>query len=601
MGPGATAYIEATPPGAKTSRLATTRLLISKLATARVLCFLPSPELSFLLLLSNLGTLVPHLSPPGTMPRRKVATRGRGALPGVRRTPATGTPGSAGVRATSTPGSARVRATGTPRTPGVGRIQKNTGSNRNLRRSSRNLPDNTSAHDDTDTEASTSNSEADEASEYQEPSQNISQPLRSSSATPALSTSSYTMSAERSTQHRSRQPSPRSHPALNIDDIRELLQSHEEDIINRVVLQLNSNKPHAPPPTPTNQSIHRPSTTLTGLRITELEKELAQLRAEQETEQGIMAEPRALGTYHPTHPFAAEVRESASSVTESVESLFPGVERGTLVQIIENRFKPTNIYRLLATEKERAESQRTISIGGIEFEQSERDGKESEYKMSGFFKAWAAYSGILVKLAPQALQGELATALFIYTMNLYDLLEKYTWDGVKAYHFQFHRKRVASGKGIYYPSEWRQIDSELIASKCFAHPHIPRQAWAPNPNRPTQFPRRAYELPIRESSTTAVYPQPSTTSSTLYGPPDRRSNPHYSGFISNTLALTGNRVPQNPPQVCRNWNLRECHSAFCRHQHICLNCGRNHKSLQCTQTQGISGLSHPARTGPNTR
>ena len=64
--------------------------------------------------------------------------------------------------------------------------------------------------------------------------------------------------------------------------------------------------------------------------------------------------------------------------------------------------------------------------------------------MSGFFKAWAAYSGILVKLATEALQGELATTLFIYTMNLYDLLEKYTWDGVKAYYFQFHRKRVTS-------------------------------------------------------------------------------------------------------------------------------------------------------------
>jgi len=69
--------------------------------------------------------------------------------------------------------------------------------------------------------------------------------------------------------------------------------------------------------------------------------------------------------------------------------------------------------------------------------------------MSGFFKAWAAYSGILVKLAQQALQGELTMVLFIYTMNLYDLLEKYTWEGVKAYHFQFHRKRVAGGNSIY--------------------------------------------------------------------------------------------------------------------------------------------------------
>ena len=174
--------------------------------------------------------------------------------------------------------------------------------------------------------------------------------------------------------------------------------------------------------------------------------------------------------------------ENVSGIPESVESLFPGVERSTLVQIIENRFKPTNIYRLLATEKERAESQRTINIRGVEFEQTERDGKEREYKMSSFFKAWAAYSGILVKLAPQGLQGELAMALFIYTMNLYDLLEKYTWDGVKAYHFQLHRKRVATGKSLYSSSEWRQIDSQLIASKCFAHPHITCLPWASSQN-----------------------------------------------------------------------------------------------------------------------
>lgn len=68
--------------------------------------------------------------------------------------------------------------------------------------------------------------------------------------------------------------------------------------------------------------------------------------------------------------------------------------------------------------------------------------------MRALFKAWAAQWGILVQLAPLALQGELATALSIYTMNLCDLVEKYAWEGVKAYHFQFHQDRVASGKSI---------------------------------------------------------------------------------------------------------------------------------------------------------
>ena len=61
--------------------------------------------------------------------------------------------------------------------------------------------------------------------------------------------------------------------------------------------------------------------------------------------------------------------ESASGTVESVEALFPGVKRSTLTQIIENKFKPTNIYSLLATERDREESQKTICICVVEVEQ----------------------------------------------------------------------------------------------------------------------------------------------------------------------------------------------------------------------------------------
>jgi len=108
---------------------------------------------------------------------------------------------------------------------------------------------------------------------------------------------------------------------------------------------------------------------------------------------------------------------SASAISKSVEMLFPGVERSTLTQIIENRFQPTNSYRLLGTEKKRAESPQIINIEGVEFEQTERDGKENNYRMMSIFKAWAVYTGIMVMLAPFALQGELATAMAIYTMK----------------------------------------------------------------------------------------------------------------------------------------------------------------------------------------
>ena len=144
-----------------------------------------------------------------------------------------------------------------------------------------------------------------------------------------------------------------------------------------------------------------------------LETQLAELRKQNEQDTADIREPRALRMFNPYLPLFPHETENASTIAASVEVLFPGVECSTLVQIIENRFKPTNIYQLLASEKERAEKRRTISIGGIEFEEAERDGRESEYRINSFFQAWAAYSGILVKLAPSRLQGDLATALSI--------------------------------------------------------------------------------------------------------------------------------------------------------------------------------------------
>ena len=72
--------------------------------------------------------------------------------------------------------------------------------------------------------------------------------------------------------------------------------------------------------------------------------------------------------YSPILPPTTVAIESANVGAESIESLFPGVEHSTLTQIIENGFIPTNIYRLLASEKERVETQTTIMMGGVEFE-----------------------------------------------------------------------------------------------------------------------------------------------------------------------------------------------------------------------------------------
>jgi len=376
-------------------------------------------------------------------------------------------------------------------------------------------------------------------------------------------------------QTRDNEPHPLSTPeqSINLHTMRELLRSHQQDIIDQVLDQLNSQNhclPNLVQPSPSSPHHHpgtQPSSANPTLaKIVQLEAQLAQLQG-QNSQEPISTEPRANGMSNPAQYITLDVGESASGVAESVEVLFPGVERSTLVQIIENRFTPTNIYRLLASEKNRAETNKMINIGGIEFEQTERDGKERDYRMSNFFKAWAAYTGILIKLAPYGLQGELATALCIYIMNLYDVLEKYTWDRVKAYHIQFHRKRVASGKSIYQPAEWREFDSQLIASKCFAYP-VPRPAWS-QVQKPTPIPtRRTFELPIRES-----LPQP---------PDYRTSYPLPNQTNANTSAPSMELISPTT-QPCRNWNYRECSLAQCRYQHACINRGSSHRVYQCPQ------------------
>ena len=162
--------------------------------------------------------------------------------------------------------------------------------------------------------------------------------------------------------------------------MRELLHSHEQDIVDRVVLHLRSQPPPQPSITPEDQpaphypvpgtqpaqhyplpGIHPAPANPTLVRIAELESQLAQLRAASHRALSL-TDLNAPGMLHPTQPPILGEGKSASGIVDSVETLFPGVERSTLVQIIENRFKPTNIYRLLASEKERAETHRTINI-----------------------------------------------------------------------------------------------------------------------------------------------------------------------------------------------------------------------------------------------
>ena len=162
-------------------------------------------------------------------------------------------------------------------------------------------------------------------------------------------------------------PSATASPEIPIDvnTMRELLRSHEQDIVERVVQQLSARNQPLQIPSPlcprelprrvALAPIYPPTQSATLGNIAELERQLGQLREESEQERATMEELQAPGTYNLCPPSITHPSESASGIADSVKVLFPGVERSTLVQIIENRFKSTNIYRLLASKMERAE------------------------------------------------------------------------------------------------------------------------------------------------------------------------------------------------------------------------------------------------------
>ena len=144
------------------------------------------------------------------------------------------------------------------------------------------------------------------------------------------------------------EPSPQtasiSREAISIEDMQELIRSHEEDIVDQVFLRLSSqnNRPTPTPPRlPTIRatlSPREPEPNTTRARIGDLAKQLAQLQVEQELSQASRHVGREPSTCNHTPPLAGLGIESTSATAESVEAIFPGVERSTLTQIIENRF-----------------------------------------------------------------------------------------------------------------------------------------------------------------------------------------------------------------------------------------------------------------------
>jgi hypothetical protein len=158
------------------------------------------------------------------------------------------------------------------------------------------------------------------------------------------------------------------------------------------------------------------------------------------------------------------------SLPQPLRDLFhnTGVDCKTILDIAHNRFKALNLYRLLSTEREQSDSRgvTSLNLDSMRVEQ-QRQWKEHDYKNeASFWRAWELYKAAFVATAPVSLQSELAVSLSIYTANLWSLQHDYTWAGMRAYHFSFHRDLLESGADRYNPLTWRTLDGVRVTAKC---------------------------------------------------------------------------------------------------------------------------------------
>jgi len=255
---------------------------------------------------SKRGTEAPVRGTPGRGSHR--STRGRQSYttsrtPGSQSHSQAGTLGRQGHITSRTPvGQSHIR---TPGTLGVGRIEKNMRSDTQCQTSSTysRYP---TAINTTTTCSSSCKSEDEAGSEDRNPlNNNNPQPTpEPQTSTPrAQSETSVTQGMQHSTRHSHSYPEP----ALRVNDHCALFQSHEQEIGNQAVTQLNTHQPLVPLRTPiyrytaAHPLIPVQSQSLTSLTISELANQVTQLCAAPDLEQADRTgeEARAVGTYSP--------------------------------------------------------------------------------------------------------------------------------------------------------------------------------------------------------------------------------------------------------------------------------------------------------------
>ena len=211
--------------------------------------------------------------------------------------------------------------------------------------------------------------------------------------------------------------------------------------------------------------------------------------------------------------------------------------------IKKNKFKPENIMKLSTSVRRTREAAKSLKIGtnGLEIEAKEEDCTIADVKgIIPLLRAFHVYTQILVFLAAPGNKLQLQLALGRYAEHLMMLWEMYTWDSVRAYHFDFHQARILEG-----------IDDSL-----------------------------AWKTPDHELKQYLLVPRPT-----------RNTNSHDN---RNSQAST---LSPSSTEVCFKWNAEKDCPANCRFLHQCTNCAGNHIKRRCPSRSTTSGPNN-ANTTP---
>ncbi len=185
-----------------------------------------------------------------------------------------------------------------------------------------------------------------------------------------------------------------------------------------------------------------------------------------------------------------------------------------------------------------------------EFSKGKTDKDENEAFDSAYIKEvsyllryFTIYSSLLFRTLPPGVQTPLIAALLAYIDRLFGYSMVYTLDPIKKFHQVYHNRRIHTG--ITDPSglvQWEKalVDRYLQAKKQVTAPCRPsKEALGPNVGN------ASYVL-------------------LMSGP-----------WTGGTPTLYQGR------QACILWNqTRQC-PQYCRYQHVCLNCKRNHPAGSC--------------------